>query len=771
MSPLLRKEIRCLLPMWCLAMVLAVAPVWLLWPGSPPTIGICGPNDLVFVLCCLGMGLLGIASFGQELSSGMLATLLTTSVSRAHVWRVKVRALAIAIGIVLVAYCISTYLRVDWFSGGDDQLSSNIRLDVLVAGLLAGGLAACATFAGGLWTTLLFRQISAAFWFCFLVPIGLFLLVFGLVSALAASAAFWTTYVVLVGYCVGGYVWAKRLFLNAEDLEWVGGTIALPTWSDDARAKDKFSKRKRRPIWALVGKEFQAQQATFVLAFALLALHVLVMAFRKTAPGYISAHRQLEMLLAVFPFLWLALPVIVGSVAIAEERRLGTLEGQLCLPVRRWWQFLAKTGIAVLIGCFLGALVPVVVEYVGSILLGHQPKAQGLRFQNEVLHIGAPLFLGLSGALTVLALYGSSLARNSLQAIGVAIAATVAWFIALSAIGDRLSIGGVLLWSGPLLRNLAVPVLLLAVTRLIYSNYAQARISLATWCRNILSLSAAVAITMLTTTLVYHRVWETWIPREPRHDRSAVIQFQHLQQKSHTPPRIRATSNRIAVVQPNGALLLTERTSEVRALSSLLPFLPRVSTGPWRSTFVDGTDWVEVALLDASAFAITADGVLWDISACFPKASGTTGLPRPKPFDTGPWRAVIASFPHFNGLKRDGTLWEWGQKRLTNQYALYHINAYAASYTNLPSPVQIGTNSDWTGIAGSAFASIGVKRDKSIWVWRSYPEWEPLPKGSLATQSDAPVPSRIPALPSDTPTVFSSSDPLNVTMISPDGSL
>ena len=34
MSPLVRKELRSIFPLWLLTMVLAILPVWLVWPGG-----------------------------------------------------------------------------------------------------------------------------------------------------------------------------------------------------------------------------------------------------------------------------------------------------------------------------------------------------------------------------------------------------------------------------------------------------------------------------------------------------------------------------------------------------------------------------------------------------------------------------------------------------------------------------------------------------------------------------------------------------------------
>ena len=41
------------------------------------------------------------------------------------------------------------------------------------------------------------------------------------------------------------------------------------------------------------------------------------------------------MTLEMVPMLWLAMPLLIGSVSIAEERKLGMFQSSMCLPASR----------------------------------------------------------------------------------------------------------------------------------------------------------------------------------------------------------------------------------------------------------------------------------------------------------------------------------------------------------------------------------------------------------------------------------------------------
>ncbi len=81
--------------------------------------------------------------------------------------------------------------------------------------------------------------------------------------------------------------------------------------------------------------------------------------------------------------LWLVMPVVVGSMAVAEERRLGVMEGQLCLPVSRRVQFVIKGVFTLFLGIFLGGVMPMLLEDIAA-GLGAQNPAFAIETQPRI---------------------------------------------------------------------------------------------------------------------------------------------------------------------------------------------------------------------------------------------------------------------------------------------------------------------------------------------------------------------------------------------------
>jgi len=73
------------------------------------------------------------------------------------------------------------------------------------------------------------------------------------------------------------------------------------------------------------------------------------------------------------------------------------------------------------------------------------------------------------------------------------------------------------------------------------------------------------------------------------------------------------------------------------------------------------------------------------------------------------WTAVAAGSMHFVALKRDGTIWGWGQ----NNYG--QLGERPKGFANRPS--QIGYETDWVAIAAAESATVAAKRDGSVWKW------------------------------------------------------
>lgn len=721
MSALVRKELRSILPPWLLAMALAILPVWLAWPGERG-IYAGNPGYLVYAPFALGVLLLSLTPFGQELSWGTFSVLLAQPVSRTRIWRVKTLMLAVALLLVFAALFISARLRLEsvietakntfWRGllsrpGGDPTLElmmADTRHRVLLDLLEIGGLGALAGFAGGLWTTLLFRQVSAAFWFTLLVPTGLGLLVSQVLGGFSDTTAFAATCGVLGLYSVAGVIWARKLFQDVEDTQWTGGVVSLPAWRGRAAGERQgAARRERHPLSALLKKEFQSQYVNLLLAAGLALLHLAVLVVRRLSAGYLETHRTLAMTLETLPILWLVMPLLVGSVAIAEERKLGTLEALSCLPVSRRKQFGLKFVLALGLGLLLGAVAPLGIEWLGTQF--------GLRTNAPFNGAGGIwAFSTAAGAITCLAFYSSSLTRNTLQALASGILLCVVAALVGIAGSQPPSLGGVLAWGPELLALVLGPGMALALLVLAYRNYRQVQVRTRDWRRNAWVVLVLLLSATAVTSAIYHRIWEAWQPLEPFHGPSRTLR------EFATLPRVAASLHQTAVLLPDGQLWLRGRDVERKKI--VFPtgtyFLPQAK-GRVHTGFVPGKAWRDVAASALGCVAIQKDGSLWDLSDFQP---GTAGSPvsLKRVGDGRDWSQVAAGWQHYCALKSDGTLWEWG-------YRLVPLAKNTAQMQQLGTPTQVGTDTDWVAIADSDQGSIAAKADATIWRWGAPAVW------------------------------------------------
>ena len=151
MNALIRKEIRLILPAWIAAMMLAVVPVWFISVKS-----LLGGHQegaaIASYAFAVGAIFLGLAPFGQECGAGTFSLLLAQPVTRRRIWRVKTAVAAVALILAMASLLLSYQIRIQ---GAPSR-------EVLVLMLTVSSLSALAALAGGLWTTLLFRQVAAA---------------------------------------------------------------------------------------------------------------------------------------------------------------------------------------------------------------------------------------------------------------------------------------------------------------------------------------------------------------------------------------------------------------------------------------------------------------------------------------------------------------------------------------------------------------------------------------------------------------------------------
>ncbi len=635
MKTLIKKEIRLLLPAWITAMLLAIVPrVFIVFCSEGyfyPDYSV--PLSLFAdLIVAPGLLFLGINSFGQELSSNTFSAMLSQPIKRPRLWRVKVATLAIAfISVWLTAILFAT-LEFGVYPLFFRQNARPALSDVYEFLTLS----ALVTFSGGLWTTLLLRQTAGAIWFTLLTPLAIILGISAIFQDWIAWGKSIEIFIVgaLVIYSILGFGLARRLFMRAQDVQWAGGEISLPRRERISKSKvGSFSVRPGHRFSALAWKEFQLHQGAFLIAAILLLLQLMAWCIRKFHPHIEGP--SLEFVFEAIWLLWLLMPLLIGAAAIAEERRMGTLEPQLCLPVSRRAQLFIKFCVALVLSLFLGAVVPVLIE--GTKKLDHWSW----------------IFVA-AAAIFFVSFYASSLGRTTLQAIGLAF--LFALFIYIHQLGSGLDferprmtyIVNPELGIELLKRYLGIPILLIAMGWLAFSNFKHVNQNWKFWTRNIITILAVFVCVPLLARGIYIRPWELVLPLEPR----GPVRIT-------TPNQVKFVANldTISAILPDGRLWLGPILySQVPKVS-----VPSLIPDSCHGRFIGGSNWVDVAADEFETVAVQSDGTLWAIPTDVSPFEAKTGLATMSKIGADDdWLHVASEQNGFLALKTDGSLWSWG---------------------------------------------------------------------------------------------------------------
>ncbi len=733
MNRLLKKEIRLLLPVWLAVLMLEVALPWI---GHDPGESIITSPVFFF----FGIVLLAVDPFGREFSLGTFSSLMAQPVNRRQIWRTKISVLLLGAILIYAAFVGSCELRLHhWFTEQNAPSGRDFQVQFFRYVSPAGGAALFVALAGGLWTTLLLRQISAAFWITFLVPAGMVA-----TATLALPEKFSNQghcveimlYVLAASYTLGGFWLAHWLFHRAQDVAWTGGVISFSNWRYfNAGAQSSVSRRQRRPMVALLKKEFQLHSISLFCVGTLLVLHLAIFFMRI---WYIAAHKNslAEGVSDTFWTLWLIVPLIIGGTAVAEERKLGRMDSQFCLPVSRRMQFLVKFVPILIFGTLLGGVMPMLLESLAA-ACGVPSENFRLRHRDPGQFGGSELLsfeLGvvmLAAGFSWVSFFASTLARNFLQALSLSIVFIVACCL-LGASSDywgslHSSGFGILPWPSPLPILLGLPTLVVTLMWMLYANFNWFQEGGRLWRRHFRGMLTALLFVFVTSAVLYNRVWEIFLPAEPPHGPARWSR--------NNPPILRGDFNTgFQVCLPDGRVWVDHLgypflwDKQINQWKRLGHFL----LNPWPSSlgprqFVAGSNWVAVstehvnprdypAEMDGFADGVSyldtvgvkADGTLWISRRAVSNA--WTGSEMQRCGSENNWRkAVRQSSGLFLLLKNDGTLWRWG----TNQLDWSQWRSQWPTVRALQ-PQQVGTNSDWQDICNHAYAN-ARKTDGSSW--------------------------------------------------------
>lgn len=685
MNALIRKEIRLILPAWALA-VLVLLVALLAAPADTP-------EGFLFVLAAVGAVFLALLPFGMEFSLGTFSTLLVQPAPRQRLWRIKTVILAAALLSIWILLLCGYILRLR--QSPDGVAAGNVYGFALISGLIA-----FSAYAGGLWTTLVFRQIAAAFWFTLLVPPTILSLVYSLSDRFSQSDLTRLVVALLVIYGAAAVLWARRRFLHAQDVQWTGGDIALPVF-----ARRKSASRRTpgiRPRRALFWKELQAHQSSLVIAGVLLVVHIGIACIREAQPAnpgflWTTVHE-------FFWALWLGLPLLIGSSSVAEERRWGTHEQQLCLPATRRSQVAIKLAVALVLGVLLGGCVPALVESTRQ-WLSSSPSSSDVFVPNSLTGWGG--LCAFAAWITLVAFHTSTLARNTLQSAGLsAVSAFVLTSIVIWAASAEPSVRQG--WrTVPLIGWIGAPILLLTLLGLVFRNFRQVRPGWTAWFSNILAIALALVLSGVAAAAVHQRVWESAAQFEPPPGPAQL--------KGPIRPQILALGDGF-VLLPDGRLWTPTKYDLRPGYQYYEPGeqVARTYTVavPTAGTFVGGSNWVKSAGTFREAAGLRRDGTLWRLLQS--EAVEQIG-------NDSNWKDIVSGSGFFVGLKNDGTLWGWGY----NHFGLLGPDEKEI----IGDPVQMGKDHDWNAVFSTAYGCIGIKTDASVWRWghMAYgpPGWRP----------------------------------------------
>jgi len=148
------------------------------------------------------------------------------------------------------------------------------------------------------------------------------------------------------------------------------------------------------------------------------------------------------------------------------------------------------------------------------------------------------------------------------------------------------------------------------------------------------------------------------------------------------------------------------------------------------------SDWAFVVAGDGHSLAVKKDGSLW---AWGDNRYGQLGLSagarfEPTEVQSGTrWVYLSSRKRHSMGIREDGTLWAWGAGQLGNGETVRTLTEVIRR-----GMVQVGTDTNWASVAAGSGYSLAIKTDGSLWGWG-----DNLANGSGQREGSTPTPARI----------------------------
>ena len=337
LTALASKEFRALLPVWAAAAFTI---------GADPLFRGTGMHSLFplgMFAYIVGSLALGAHVIGHEFTNRTLASLLVQPCRRSSILLTKASVLAV----MLVA--LGFIARVVVFQSLARAFGNLPRYPTLYLPLIGG-------FCVAPYMTMRLRSQVAGVVFTACLPGATYVLALlggviiygtGTAAVEALALSVWTPAMGISA--AGGAVLSARSFMRLQDTEGAREEVRLPRWFTVTDASPI-----RPPLWMLAKKELRLQQMTF----AMVAFYALIWT-SLTIAGRLNPEFGREFPIQGVGLLYFALlPLLMGSLASAQERQFGMLQSQAMLPVPRAQQWAVKAGVVLVLSLVLGVILP-----------------------------------------------------------------------------------------------------------------------------------------------------------------------------------------------------------------------------------------------------------------------------------------------------------------------------------------------------------------------------------------------------------------------------
>jgi hypothetical protein len=387
---LVHKELRALTPVF--VATLALVPLCAL--GGEPELMTIGLGVYV-----LGGAALGAQSIGHEFTYDTLGQLLALPGSRTRLLTVKLLVLA---GLLAILAAVAAVTLGPW-------AGSLFDVFIVIPALLAVCMAPVLTMVG--------KGAMAGTVFTVAVYAGLWLLVPGITSPsfpadvdiqFHAATMFWMAAAISgVAAVAGAVVFGRLESTGSPSGAWVSGRRVR------AGSERSAARPPQHPVRALLHKELRLQMVALVVAGLYVVAWALVQILGTSTQETTYAFEGGTLLYQI------TLAVLIGALASAEERGLGTLHWQTLQPYAAWKQWTIKITTALALSVLLVVALPVVLRAIGADAV--EGFAVGLHFAIRFVWSmrieQAWTFAAVLLTLTTIGLFTSSFNRSSLHAL------------------------------------------------------------------------------------------------------------------------------------------------------------------------------------------------------------------------------------------------------------------------------------------------------------------------------------------------------------------